>query len=229
MIQSAKIALRGILQERAVNDDVLLTPIVGAEALLNSRPLTHVSVDPNDLEALTPNHFLLLRAHPGCNLDFPPGQQLSSRKRHQHAQELITHFWNRWLREYVPNLIERRKWLQNRRNLAVNDLVLVISPNTPRGSWPIGRVVNVHLRPTSRLTPYNSFVLKIPSQLRTFSTGWQPAPFLFLFRKSMQLKSQIVAKPGIQNFLVCSNKLLWLSNSNRCKLILLGPHTIIKQ
>ena len=75
------------------------------------------------------------------------GQQLSSRKRHQHAQELITHFWNRWLREYVPNLIERLKWLRNRRNLAVNDLVLVISPNTPRGSWPIGRVVNVHLSP----------------------------------------------------------------------------------
>ena len=43
----------------------------------------------------------------------------------------------------------------------------------------------------------------------------------------MQLKSQIVAKPGIQNFLVCSNKLLWLSYLNRCKLIPLGPHILV--
>ena len=67
LIKSAKSALRAILNERSVTEDVLHTAIVGAEALLNSRPLTHVSVDPNSLEALTPNHFLLLHAHPGCH------------------------------------------------------------------------------------------------------------------------------------------------------------------
>ena len=128
LIKSAKTALRGILNNRSVTEDVLVTAIVGAEALLNSRPLTHVSVNPNDLEAITPNHFLLLRAHSGCNLDYPPGAKVSSRRRYEQAQELITHFWNRWLREYVPNGIERRKWLRSRRNLAVNDLVLVVTP-----------------------------------------------------------------------------------------------------
>jgi hypothetical protein len=144
LIKYAKTALRGILNQRSVNDDVLPTAMVGAEALRNSRPLTHVSVNPDDMEALTPNHFLLLRAHPGCNLDFPPDAQPSSHKRHQHAQQLITHFWNRWLREYVPDRIERQKWLRERRNLAVGDLVLVVTANSPRGYWPIGRVVNVH-------------------------------------------------------------------------------------
>ncbi|XP_045023763.1 uncharacterized protein LOC123468196 [Daphnia magna] len=147
LIKSAKTALRGILNDRSVTEDVLVTAIVGAEALINSRPLTHVSVDPNDFEAITPNHFLLLRAHPGCHLDSSPGSTTSSRRRYEQAQELITHFWNRWLREYVPNLIERRKWLRSRRNLAVNDLVLVVTPNSPRGSWPIGRVFNVHQGP----------------------------------------------------------------------------------
>ncbi len=113
MIKSAKSALRAILNERSVTEDVLHTAIVGAETLLNSRPLTHVSVDPNNLEALTPNHFLLLRAHPGCHLDFPSSSRPSSRKRYEQAQQLITHFWNRWLHEYIPNLIERRKWLRN--------------------------------------------------------------------------------------------------------------------
>lgn len=147
LIKSAKSALRGILNERSVTEDVLLTALVGAEALLNSRPLTHVSVDPDDLEALTPNHFLLLRAHPGCHLDSSSDSKPSSRKRYQQAQEMITHFWNRWLREYIPNLIERRKWLRHRRNIAVNDLVLVVTPNSPRGTWPIGRVTAVTTGP----------------------------------------------------------------------------------
>ena len=47
------------------------------------------------------------------------------------------------MREYIPTLIERRKWLKHRRNLAVNDLVLVVNPATPRGEWPLGRVQEV--------------------------------------------------------------------------------------
>lgn len=143
LIQSAKSALRGILHNRAVNDEVLATAIVGAEALLNSRPLTHVSVNPDDDEALTPNHFPLLRSHPCLHLDNSSSTPVSHQKRHQLAQELITHFWNRWLREYVPNLIERRRWLRSRRNIAVGDLVLVMTPNAPRGTWPLGHITRV--------------------------------------------------------------------------------------
>ena len=43
--------------------------------------------------------------------------------------------------EYVPNLIEQRKWLAHRRNLQPNDIILVVEPNTTRGIWPIGRVI----------------------------------------------------------------------------------------
>lgn len=70
LIKSTKYALRGILSEMSVTEDVVLTAIVEAEALLNYCPLTHVSVIPDDLEALTLNHFLLLRAYPSCHLDF---------------------------------------------------------------------------------------------------------------------------------------------------------------
>ena len=35
-----------------------------AERILNNRPITNVSSDAGDIEALTPNHFLLLRANP---------------------------------------------------------------------------------------------------------------------------------------------------------------------
>lgn len=43
----------------------------------------------------------------------------------------------------MPSLIERKKWLVQRRNIAVDDIVLIINPNTPRGHWPVGRVIQV--------------------------------------------------------------------------------------
>lgn len=43
--------------------------VAEAEFLMNSRPLTYVSSDCNDLEAITPNHFLLGRANLNIPLD----------------------------------------------------------------------------------------------------------------------------------------------------------------
>ena len=43
--------------------------------------------------------------------------------------------------EYVPSLIERRKWLSDRCNLIPDDIVLVVDSNTPRGLWPMGCIV----------------------------------------------------------------------------------------
>lgn len=143
LIKSAKVALRSILNHRSVSEEVLTTAMTGVEALLNARPLTHVSVNPTDLEALTPNHFLHGRAHPQVHFDNGDAAGGISKRRWLESQTLISHFWNRWLQEYVPNLIERRKWLRPRRNLAVGDIVLVVIPNVSRGTWPLGRIVRV--------------------------------------------------------------------------------------
>ena len=79
------------------------------EFLVNSRPLTEVDSDVNRLEAITPNHFLLGRA----SSNLPPGvfvdKEISSKRRWRQAQVLSTHIWNRWIKEYVPGLLQRRK------------------------------------------------------------------------------------------------------------------------
>ena len=48
-----------VLDGRSLTDDVLITTMCLVEQTLNARPLTSGSDDPDDLEALTPNHFLL--------------------------------------------------------------------------------------------------------------------------------------------------------------------------
>ena len=142
LVKSAKKALKIILNGQLVNDETLLTVMVEVESLLNSRPLTHVSVDPQDLEPITPNHFLLGRNSP----NMPPGvfdeRDLNSRKRWRQAQTLTDHFWRRWLREYVPALTERNKWrTRSQTDVQIGDLVLVVEDNLPRGRWNLGRVV----------------------------------------------------------------------------------------
>jgi hypothetical protein len=52
-------------------------------------------------------------------------------------------FWKRWVKEYVPLLQERQKWLGVKRNLQVDDVVLVVDENSPRNSWLPGRVQEV--------------------------------------------------------------------------------------
>ena len=62
-MQCAKKTLKSVLQNRIVAKEALRTALVEADGVLNSRPITHVSNDAGDIEALTPNHFLLLRAN----------------------------------------------------------------------------------------------------------------------------------------------------------------------
>ena len=48
-----------VLGNRSVTEDVLSTTMCLVEQTLNARPLTPVSSDAADLEAITPNDFLL--------------------------------------------------------------------------------------------------------------------------------------------------------------------------
>ena len=59
LVRSCKKAMYAVLGNRSVTEDVLSTTMCIVEQTLNARPLTPVSSDVNDLEALTPNHFLL--------------------------------------------------------------------------------------------------------------------------------------------------------------------------
>ena len=59
LVQCTKKTLKAILAHRTVFKEVLRAALVEAEGILNSRLVTHVSNDAGDIEALTPNHFLL--------------------------------------------------------------------------------------------------------------------------------------------------------------------------
>ena len=56
------------MTEQVPTSEMLTTLLVIAEGIINNRPLTPASDDPNDLEPLTPNHLLIHRP-----ASVPPG------------------------------------------------------------------------------------------------------------------------------------------------------------
>ena len=144
MIKSAKKAIYGILGTSDVTDEELITVVVGAESLLNSRPLTYQSADPRDVVPLTPNHFL----HGQLGGQFAPETvdttDFSPRKRWRRVQEIISQVWRRWLQEYLPLLSPRPKWTEVVKDLKKDDVVLVLDPKLPRGQWPLGRITETY-------------------------------------------------------------------------------------
>lgn len=145
LIRSIRKVLNSTLNMQNLDEEGLQTVLCEAEAILNSRPITKASTDPNDLEALTPNHLLLLKTMPSL----PPGQfqkeDIYARRRWRQVQYMSELFWKRWIKEYLPQLQERQKWSRLRRNFKLGDIVIIIDDSAPRNSWPLGKIVETTL------------------------------------------------------------------------------------
>lgn len=140
MVQSIKRALAATLNERHPSEEVLVTLLLEAEYTVNNRPLTPVSTSPEDLESLTPLHFILggpaRVPQPGSFED----SDLNARQRWRQTRRLADMFWSRWLKEYVSILQYRRDPRGRGQAPQVGDLVLIADENLPRNSWPKGRI-----------------------------------------------------------------------------------------
>ena len=140
LVRSFKHVCYAVLGNRRLTDEILATTFCLVEQSLNARPLMPASADATDLDALTPNHFL----HGTSGSVLPSHQQadVDHRKRYARAQAYSDIVWSRWLREYVPTLNRRSKWSSHsNRDLKTGDLVWIVEPTSPRGHYPLARVV----------------------------------------------------------------------------------------
>ena len=48
------------------------------------------------------------------------------------------------MRYFAPSLLVRNKWWKPRENVKVNDVVLIVDKNNPRGRWKMAQVVEVY-------------------------------------------------------------------------------------
>ncbi|XP_051159838.1 uncharacterized protein LOC127280693 [Leptopilina boulardi] len=151
LVRSVKVSLRAILTEQAPKEELLSTLFAEVEHCINSRPLTHVSLDPQEKEALTPNHFLIGSSSGKAICARFRGVTECTKSQWLKAQRLADQFWERWLKEYVPTMIARQKWTEETDPLEVGDVVLVAHPQETRSSWPRGIIEAVYPGPDGRI------------------------------------------------------------------------------
>ncbi|KOB73634.1 polyprotein, partial [Operophtera brumata] len=80
-----------------------------------------------------------------------PRMDLCLKKQWRKAQKLADMFWQRWLKEVLPQLLPRKKWNEEQKPLQVGDLVLVVDPDSPRNIWPKGLVQQVYKSKDGRI------------------------------------------------------------------------------
>jgi len=142
-VKSTKRHLIKIAGSALMNFEELCTLLTQIEACLNSRPITELSHDPSDLNALTPAHFLV----GGPISQFPEPthhtKNISLTARWELLQKLRRQFWDRWSKEYLHLLQPRSKWWKTQPNLKVNDMVIIEKENSPPLEWHLGRVIDL--------------------------------------------------------------------------------------
>ncbi|XP_037813119.1 uncharacterized protein LOC119604511 [Lucilia sericata] len=150
-VKQAKYFLRRAVGTYLFSYDELQTVCCQAEAIVNSRPLTPMSSDPDDLRAITPSHFLIGRT--AQTVPEPSVEHFVSGtlKRYQQIQWAQQHFWQRWQREYLNELQGKRKWTTQFVNLQPNDMVLVKEDNSPPMKWHLGRIVETIKGPDDKV------------------------------------------------------------------------------
>lgn len=144
-VKSIKIHLKRVIGTTPLTFESFSTVLTQVEAVLNSRPLSPLSSDPQDPNPLTPSHFLIGRAI-ASTLD-QPLQQISENRlnNYQKLQRLIQSFWTRWRKEYISELQVRNKWKIREPNLKEGDLVILKEDNLPPCHWVLGRIQEIHL------------------------------------------------------------------------------------
>lgn len=124
--------------------EVLVTFLAETGAIINSRPLSGVSLDPDSPFILTPN-MLLTQKTDSMNeqLSCETNSKDLLRVQWKRAQHLATIFWDKWKKEYLHTLQNRRKWHRTERNVQVNDVILPKDKDVHRNDWPLGIVTKV--------------------------------------------------------------------------------------
>jgi len=142
LVKSCKIALKKAIGDQVLSPMELQTCLLEIAILVNQRPIGGTPNDPDDGSYIRPNDVLLGQA----SSQVPQGplrQTKNPRIRLEFVQKIVDSFWNCLTRDVFPSLIPRRKWRTEKRNVRVDDFIMVQTPSAVRGKWNVGRVINV--------------------------------------------------------------------------------------
>ena len=132
------------IKGKQLTHEILCTLMAEVCCIVNNRPITVVSSDPESPHVLSPN--VLLTHKTDNDTEYIPDLSLKDTYKAQwkQVQVLANQFWKRWKTEYLHNLQLRKKWEVESRNLCKDDIVLMIDDTLHRNQWLTGTIVEVY-------------------------------------------------------------------------------------
>ena len=150
LMTTIKQPLKKILGRSSLTIDEMSTVLTEVEAMVNSRPLTFISDDPDEASYLTPSSFLIGR--PTTCLPVRPckGKEPTTKLTRKELNKMavnqnkhLNQCWKMWNEEYVRNLGTVPTRQQESNKLKVGELVMVTDNMNPRCKWTVGIVDKV--------------------------------------------------------------------------------------
>lgn len=140
-VKSMKTHLKKILKDSLLTIEEMSTVLVQVEAVLNSRPLCPMTNSPEDLDVLTPAHFLVGQQYVPVPENPDDG---TLRQQFGDIQRYYKDITRRYKTEYVTRLNQRPKWLKLEPKVLVGELVLLAEDNIATTKWSLGRVLETY-------------------------------------------------------------------------------------
>ncbi|KAG1929322.1 hypothetical protein F2P79_022979 [Pimephales promelas] len=107
-----------------------------------SKPLGYVSLNISDTDSITPNILLMGRRDTSLLQVMYVDSELLTHRKWRHSQ-ILAGFWVRFIKDYLPSLQSRQKWKADGPSISTSVVVILMDPQLPCSSWPIGTVSKV--------------------------------------------------------------------------------------
>lgn len=141
LVRAIKTVLYALLPTPAT-DPLLVSCLIAAEDIVNSRPLTYIPTSEME-EAITPNHFLKQSSQGLKPIVAMNDDAKYIRNNYEKKEQFANRCWKRFIVEYLPELTLRSKWYEPKRPLKIGDIVVVVDKDLPRNNYPKGRIIDV--------------------------------------------------------------------------------------
>lgn len=146
-MKSEKTHMKKVLGDAVCTYEEMSTVMVQIEAIFNSWPLCPLTNDVEDLDVLTPMHFLTGSQY--VPVVGPVGSRMI--KRYEYVQSKYHDISQRYKKEYLSRLQTRPKWISPQPNIKVGQLVLEKEDNLANTKWPLERITKGHPGPDGKV------------------------------------------------------------------------------
>ncbi|UYV69289.1 hypothetical protein LAZ67_6003135 [Cordylochernes scorpioides] len=143
LIGMMKQLLFRILGQTSLGYEELSTVMCDVESLMNTRPLTYLTEESEDLALLTPSLFLHEVREVGVpDLDLIDNQTLS--RKYQYIKRVREDLRERFRIEYFGFLRQETRRLKTTIPFKVGDMVLIGQESLKRLHWPLARIIQLY-------------------------------------------------------------------------------------